>query len=397
MPKAPGASKPRSESATPPFPWLTVVANAPTSEAVQSKLHALGYSPFFEERFQKLQAQYADVPLIPARVTGQHRREWDVTGEDVETRAVLAGRRWASSEARLEEVQPTVGDWVALRQGSPTTPPVIEHILPRKTELARGSVARRGARQIIVANVDQIVVVAAFAAADSTEDAAARSLNPRRIERYLAAVQQGGARALVVLNKADLTESAEEEAEKLRARLIDIPVVCTRCDHPDGWAPLLPHLLPQETTGFVGLSGVGKSTIVNRILGREIQRTAPEREEDARGRHTTTHRELFITNSGFLLIDTPGMREFALSEADTTELSAFSDIAQQAKFCRFRNCRHQGEPGCAVELAVQKGELTLDRVQHYRDLTQELLAHETLTRQKKVPLSRTPSRTKRRR
>ncbi len=326
--------------------------------------------------------------FVPARVTGQHRREWDVAGVDLRRRAVLAGKRWAKDDVAAEEAQPTIGDWVAVRVLPDDAPPVIEHILERRTELVRGAVGRPGSRQVIVANVDLVAVVAAFAVPEAQDAVALRSLNPRRIERYLTAVQKGGARALVLLHKADLRRESVEQAEELRARLSGTPVLLTNSESDDGLDPLLPFLEAGKTIGFVGLSGVGKSTIVNQLLGRSAQKTGASRDQDSRGRHTTTHRELFVTADGWLLIDTPGMREFALGDGEDADLSAFSDIAGWALECRFRDCRHDGEPGCAVEAAARSGALPADRLANYRTLAGELRDAEGRSKRRAGPAPR---------
>lgn len=330
----------------------------------------LGYDAFFAKQLVALGPD-----LAPARIVGQHRREWDVhDGQQIE-RAVLAGRRWSPTKgARNDEAQPTIGDWVALSL-KPGQRPVIEHILARKTFLARTSVARRGQRQVLVANVDVIAVVSAFSPPDVTDSVAKRSLHPRRIERYLAAIQPGGAEGLVVLNKADLHPDTSRIADELSIRLTGAKVLSICAKEPFGLNSLREHLSVGKTIGFVGLSGVGKSSIVNALLGRDVQKVMAAREDDARGRHTTTHRSLFVSEEGFLLIDTPGMRELAISDTDDADLSSFGDIVALSAACRFRNCTHLKEPGCAVVSAVSGGELDSDRLVSYRGLAQELTAN----------------------
>ncbi|HSC88631.1 MAG TPA: ribosome small subunit-dependent GTPase A [Polyangiaceae bacterium] len=330
-------------------------------------LLALGYSPFFAEQMAQLPDH-----LRPARVTGQHRREWDVVGVDLARRAVLAGKRWAGDDVAFDEAQPTIGDWVAVRFPPDDGAPIIEHVLERRTVLARGAVARAGVRQLVVSNVDRVAIVAAFAAPGVQQAVAIRSLNPRRIERYLTATRKGGAEPLVVLHKADLVADAPARAAELAERLHGVPVVVTDAMSKNGLDALAAYLEPGQTLGFVGLSGVGKSTLVNQLVGRDAQRTSAERQRDARGRHTTTHRELFVTPGGWLLIDTPGMREFAVGDSGDADLSAFEDIVELAADCRFRDCRHAGEPGCAVEIAVREGRLATDRLDSYRSLADEL-------------------------
>lgn len=363
---------------------MTARQEAPISGLVQSQLERLGYDAFFERHMAELEGG-----LLPARVVGQHRREWDVAGEDLSGRAVLAGKRWAREDRSQAEIQPTIGDWVALRVDEQNTLPVIEHVLPRRTELARAAVGKRGERQVVVANVDLLVIVAACAPDDAADAVALRSTNPRRIERYLTAVESGGAEALVVLNKADLRTTAARDAEELEKRLGSVRVITSDCASPGGLDALRGALRPGQTAGFVGLSGVGKSTIVNRLLGREAQRTSQERGSDARGRHTTTHRELFVAPDGWLLIDTPGMREFSIDTEDA-DLSSFTDIAELSADCRFRNCRHAGEPGCRVEEAVRQGELDADRLESFRTLEREV-TDPSLKRRGRTPAPRGPS------
>lgn len=342
-----------------------------------SPLEALGYSDFFR-------AQVAGAPkeLSPGRIVGQHRREWDVATEDGTTRAVLAGKRWDPERGMVSsDVQPTVGDWVLVRPG---TPPVIETILNRRTALSRTSLAKRGEKQILVANIDIVAVVAAFAHPDADDFASKRSLSPRRIERYLTAIKSSGAEGLVLLSKSDLYKNAADHAEELATRLGDCPVIAVNCTEEGGLDGLSARLSTGTTIGFIGVSGVGKSSIVNTLLGREAQKVGAERTHDARGRHTTTHRELFLAKEGFILIDTPGMREFALVGPEEADLQAFSDIAALARSCQFRDCRHEAEPGCKVREAAASGVLDDDRLESYQTLRKELLELERNKSVKKI-------------
>lgn len=342
-----------------------------------STLEALGYSEFFRAQMSELPKE-----LSPGRVIGQHRREWDVVTAEGSTRAVLAGKRWDPDRGMVSaDVQPTVGDWVAVRPGSP---PVIESILERRTSLSRTSLAKRGAKQILVSNIDIVAVVAAFAHPEADDFASKRSLSPRRIERYLTAIKSGGAESLVLLNKSDLDDSAFSLAKELEVRLGDCPVVPVNCTKDGGLEGLRQRLTTGVTIGFIGVSGVGKSSIVNTLLGRVAQKVGAERTHDARGRHTTTHRELFLADEGFILIDTPGMREFALVGAEEADLEAFSDIAALARSCQFRDCRHEGEPGCKVQQAMKTGSLDLDRLESYQTLRKELAELERNKSIKKV-------------
>jgi len=330
-------------------------------------LEQLGYNGFFASQMEAW-----DPSLVPGRVIGQHRRQWDVATSNGVARAVLAGRSWAQDHVvQLDDAQPAVGDWVALHHGENQSEPLIVHILKRQTELSRSSMARRGARQTLVANVDRVAVVAAFAPTDATEHVSKRSLHPRRIERYVAATCVGGAQPLVIINKADLVDDPEQEAAKLAQRIGGVPVVPVSTLRPDGLNSLLQLIKPGHTIALVGLSGVGKSSIINQLLGRDAQRVFAERGQDGRGRHTTTHRELFVSDLGFCLIDTPGMREFALAEGGEGDLDAFSDILELAEECQFRDCTHHSEPGCAVRDAISALKLDADRLASYQTLVSE--------------------------
>jgi ribosome biogenesis GTPase / thiamine phosphate phosphatase len=319
------------------------------------------------------------------RIVGQHRREWDVAMEDGTERASLAGKRWSGSVDHALHVQPVAGDWVAVRRPVENGALVIEQILPRTTTLERGQAGRNGQGQVVVANVNWVAVVVACVEAGTSEHTEHRSLNPRRIERYLTAIDAGGASPVVVLNKADLAPAPAELRAKMAERLGGIPVVLASAVSPTGLSELAGLFAAGQTIGFVGLSGVGKSSLINAMIERLALRTAEARVKDGRGRHTTTHRELVATESGVLLIDTPGMREFSLGQATVADLDAFTDIAVRSIDCRFRDCGHGEEPGCAVREAVLRGELALDRVRHYRDLWVEIREGERLQREKNGP------------
>jgi ribosome biogenesis GTPase / thiamine phosphate phosphatase len=332
-------------------------------QAVSVSLEDLGYGEFFQASLER------DAPgLEPGRIVGQHRRQWDIAHAGGVERAVLAGRRFfARSGQKQDEIQPAIGDWVAWRRPGPGQLPVIEQVLERRTFLARTSNKLRGQRQIIVANVDVVAVVAAFTPPDASLAAQQRSLHPRRIERFLTAIRPGGARALVILNKADLAPDAEAQADQLSERL-GTKALALSALTDDGAQALLDQLARGETIQ----SGVGKSSLVNRMLGHEAHRIGSLREEDARGRHTTTHRSLLLGPGQVLVIDTPGLRELSISEGRLEDLAAFEDVEALASECRFRDCTHKDEPGCNVRHAVETGQLSADRLRSYVTLADEV-------------------------
>ncbi|MDG2304895.1 MAG: ribosome small subunit-dependent GTPase A [Candidatus Binatia bacterium] len=314
---------------------------------------SLGWTP--ERRDEYASASASGV--APARVSAMHRGEYTVIDHDGRSRrTILSGRlRDASTPLTI----PAVGDWVTIRD-EPGGLTLLEGRLSRSGELVRQAAGRRTTAQVIAANVDTLFVVT-WPGPD---------FNPRRIERYLSLAWAGGARPVVVLSKIDLCPDATPFVEELRGLGggVDIlpvsPVAGIRV------ADLWEHVGFGRTAAFVGSSGVGKSTLVNALLGAEQQATGPLRTGMHKGRHVTRHRELFVSDQG-LIIDTPGMRELALWSASTTP-DGWQDIDELATGCGFRDCAHGGEPDCAIAAAIANGELDHDRFESYQKQAREL-------------------------
>ena len=295
----------------------------------------------------------------PARVVAEHRGRYVVGTEAGDRSAVLAGRLRHVVAARDE--RPTTGDWVvvSVADGDGTT--TIHGVLPRRSAFVRKAAGETTEAQVVAANVDVALIATALPA----------DLSMRRLDRYLTLAWESGATPVVVLTKADLSEDLGAAVASVRASVYGTDVVAVSAATGEGVDALVEHLCPGTTAVLLGSSGVGKSTLVNRLLRSEHLRTAAVR-DDGRGRHTTTHRELVKLANGALLIDTPGMRELQLWSADAGLGTTFADVDALADACRFRDCAHAGEPGCAVAEAVGDGRLAAERLQHWHQLRREL-------------------------
>ncbi|HEV8384327.1 MAG TPA: ribosome small subunit-dependent GTPase A [Candidatus Acidoferrales bacterium] len=315
----------------------------------------LGWNEFFEAEFRKI----ADEGLRPARVVEELKDAWRVQSESGELLGEIAGK------LRLEQSSerwPAVGDWVAIAPRGGDARATIRVVLPRRSKVSRKVAGRAAEEQVIAANLDTIFVVSSLN----------RDLNPRRIERYLAMVWESGASPAVLLTKSDVCDDAARFAAEIESVAIGVPVHVLSAVSGEGLAVLNNYLRPGRTVALVGSSGVGKSTLINRLLGRNELATKPIREDDDRGRHATTSRRLVLLPGGGMLIDTPGMRELQLWDADAGLDRAFEDIAARAAECRFRDCTHRAEPGCAVRQAIESGDLDAERLENFRKLEREL-------------------------
>lgn len=325
-------------------------------------LSTLGWRPEFAAAF----AEHAAAGLVPGRVALEHNHVFRVLTETGEVLAETAGR--VKHRATERRDLPTVGDWVALRLDPAGGRALIAAVLPRTTSFTRKVAGRETEAQVVAANIDTVLLVFGLDA----------GVNGRAIERYVLVARQSGATPVVVLNKVDLLQDEDDPVE-VRAAVVteaviaagDVPVrlVSTQDDSPR--RELAPWLEPGRTVAVLGPSGAGKSSLINALAGEALLATGEVRETDARGRHTSVHRELVVLPSGGLLIDTPGMRELQLWDAGAELADAFEDIAAIAANCRFRDCRHDKEPGCAVKAAVEDGRLDAGRYASYLKLQDE--------------------------
>lgn len=295
----------------------------------------------------------------PARVIGQQRRFWRVGGEFGECWAEAGGKLHLSAGPGVE--WPAVGDWVAVQFRDQESSAMIQEVLARRSRFARKAPGRKIEQQVLAANVDIALLVSALDG----------DFNPRRVERYLAQVWESGARPVIILNKADACADAPGKAAEIGQIAQGAAVCVVSARTGQGFEELEKFLAPGITLALLGSSGAGKSTIANRLMGQSIQQVQPVRERDSRGRHTTTTRELFVLPGGAVLMDTPGLRELQLWDAVDGVSQAFADIELLAGQCRFRDCRHEAEPGCAVQASLAAGTLEEARFENHRKLERE--------------------------
>lgn len=323
------------------------------------ELAALGFGPFFEEQIEPT----LDRARLIARIAAEHRGAYEVWTATADGSAHVAGR--LRREVDAAEL-PAVGDWVVLKEPPATDrAAIIERVLTRRTVFARGAAGRQARTQVVAANVDLV-----FAVCGLDTD-----FNVKRIERYLARIWASGAEPAVILNKADLCADAAARVGDVERACPGVPIYVTSALCLEGIAAVRACVHPGMTVAFVGSSGAGKSSLVNALLGEGRMPTGDVRAHDDRGRHITTHRQLLRLPEGGLLLDTPGMRELQLLD-DAGLDAVFGDITTLTAQCRFQDCRHDTEPGCAVKQAVESGALASERLEHYRKLEREAQANE---------------------
>ena len=312
-----------------------------------------GWSDALQTAFEP----HAAEGMSPARVVAHHRGLWRLVTQTGDCAGRLSGRFAAEAVAGAH---PVVGDWLAIRRVGERDA-LIHALMPRKSAFARRAAGGVGV-QIVAANVDIAFLVAALN----------NDLNPRRLERYLVAARDSGAAPVIVLTKADLSADVESERQAVADIAAGAPVVTLSALTGDGIELLDRWLQPGVTAALLGSSGAGKSTLLNALAGEDLMSTGAVREFDDRGRHTTTHRELFRLPGGALLIDTPGMRELGLVAADEALDQSFADVTTLISQCKFSDCTHVSEPGCAILAALADSSLSTDRWQSYLKLQREL-------------------------
>lgn len=313
----------------------------------------------WNDHFASLFEPYRSTGLTPARVIRQHRERCVLMMERGEVTGEVSGRFRHLAADRSE--YPTTGDWVAAEPSGENLA-VIHAVLPRRSAFTRKVAGELTEPQVVAANIDTVLLLTGLDA----------NFNVRRIERYLTTAWDSGASPVIVLNKADLRPDIEEIKAEVGLIAAGIPVVAVSALEGSQIDTLLPFLAPRKTAALLGSSGVGKTTLINRLLGEQRYRTQQVSDSVSRGRHTTTHRELVVLPNGALLIDTPGMRELQLWADDESLGKSFEEIESLTAQCRFADCRHQNEPGCAVQAALADGSLDAERFESYLKQRKEL-------------------------
>ena len=309
------------------------------------------------ENFDREAALYSG--LFLARIAEQHRDLYKVIGEQGELNASISGKFLYNAENQLN--YPVVGDWVMIdRMDGAAGNAIIHHVLPRKSLLARQAAGTAKVEQAIAANIDTIFICMSLNS----------DFNLRRIERYLTIAWDSMAAPVIVLTKADLCENLQQKMNELSSVSMGVDIVACSSENESGYQAMNDHIGQGKTVAFVGSSGVGKSTIINRLMGREVLATQGIRENDDKGRHTTTSRQLLLLPNGGIVIDTPGMRELQISTGNLSK--SFEDIEEIAAGCKYRDCSHGAEPGCMVRKAIEDGLLSEERLKSYQKLQREL-------------------------
>jgi ribosome biogenesis GTPase len=326
------------------------------------ELVELGFDDWFQKKLQELQRPEFGL----ARITRVDRGRYLVRNEKSEIQAELTGQLLYSTESSQD--LPCVGDWVFVQYHNDDDMAIIHELFPRKTFLRRKSAGKKIAYQMIAANIDAAFII----------QSCDFNFNLRRMERYLVIANEGHIKPVILLSKSDLISAREleERIQEIRQAQITAKVIAFSNMTADGLINLKEVLEKGKSYCLLGSSGVGKTTLLNHLLGQELFETNPVRQKDGRGRHTTARRQLIVLENGALFIDTPGMRELGMLAVSNSIDDSFSDIRNLSAECRFKDCTHTGEAGCAILQAIENGELSRERYQSYLKLMKESEFHE---------------------
>ncbi|HEY9728788.1 MAG TPA: ribosome small subunit-dependent GTPase A [Chroococcales cyanobacterium] len=318
-------------------------------------LELFGWSSFFAKSFE----HHCQEGYTVGRVALEHKNTYILFTKQGELSAEVTGKMRYRASGRQDF--PAVGDWVVISLRDSEQSATIHAVLPRKSKFSRKTVGSKTEEQIVATNIDTVFLVCGLDG----------DFNPRRIERYLVLVWESGAKPAIILNKADLCDDIERCRNEAEAIALGVPIIVLSAAKNQGLDALNSYLSQGQTVALLGSSGVGKSTLTNQLVGKAVQSVREVRQGDDKGRHTTTHRELIVLPSGALLIDTPGMREIQIWAKDDSLQETFTDIETLAMQCRFHDCQHGSEPGCAVRKALEDGTLDYPRFLNHQKLQKE--------------------------
>lgn len=347
-------------------------------------LSILGWNEAFENAFM----EYKDQDYMVGRVFAEYKSFYKVIWEGGEVLAEISGKLLYGAE--LQQDFPAVGDWVVLSVRQNENRATIHHVLPRKSKFSRKVAGLNTREQIVASNIDTVFIV----------NSLNNDFNPRRMERYLMLAWESGANPVIVLSKSDLCEDLEDKLAEADEVALGVPVHAVSTYANIGLDELQQYFGEGKTVALMGSSGVGKSSIINHLLGGTVMKVAELRNDGQKGKHTSTHREMFVLPEGGLIIDTPGMREIQLWDAESGLQEAFEDIEVVSAQCFFKDCKHENEPKCAVREAISTGTLDEGRLESYRKLQKELQHLErkqinaAKTAQRKTKSQSKPVRTK---
>lgn len=319
------------------------------------KLNKLGFDAFLEKHLQQCQIGTLSI----GRICVEHKSGYKIYSEIGELTATLSGK--LRNNCKTKEDFPAVGDWIAFQPADGETKAVIQMILPRKSKFSRKVAGNETQEQVIASNVDFAFIVCALN----------YDFNLRRIERYLSLIWQSGATPVVVLTKSDLCDNVQEKISAVSDIALGVDIHSINNISTDGIETLQKYFVNNKTVVLLGSSGVGKSTLINNLAHENVMKVNKLRSNIDKGRHTTTHKQMFILPNGGLIIDTPGIRELQLWDAEDGISQCFSDIEKLAEGCKFGNCQHNNEPDCAVQKAIKQGFMTAERLENYHKMQKE--------------------------
>ena len=320
-----------------------------------TNLEQYGFDSFFKKEFESFQRSGFE----PGRVTAENKQRYNIITCHGEITGEVTGKFLYNADDLTSF--PKTGDWVAVTHFQEENKCIIHNLLNRRSHFSRGQAGKEAGAQVIAANLDFLFIVQSFN----------HDFSINRIERYLVMAEEGNCSPAIIINKNDLMDNPQRNLDEIRKRSGDIPLFSTSCETGKGFKELKDFILPGKTYALAGSSGVGKSSIINFLMDETILRTSDIQSGSGKGKHTTTRRELFLLPEGGIIMDTPGMREFALWNNNTSEPDIFSDITGLAGGCRFKNCTHTSESGCAVISAVEKGVLSKEHLDNYFKLKKE--------------------------